>query len=83
MNQEKKELEIDSLWHYLFFDEIDARHKFRDTIHNLSDIPNMEPDDKREYIMRRIPKLQALTFVLHRLGLSDKADQLKRQWQSV
>ena len=83
MSQEKKDQEIDGLWHYIFFDHADARHKFRDTMNNLSDVNQMEQNQKAKYILRRIPKLQALAFVLLRHGMTDKLDELRRCWQSV
>ena len=83
LTQEKKDQEIDGLWHYIFFDHADARHKFRDTMNNLSDVNQMEQYQKQNYIIRRIPKLQALAFVLLRHGMTNELDKLRRQWQSV
>lgn len=83
LSQEKKDQEIDGLWHYIFFDHADARHKFRDTMNNLSDVNRMNKEQKERYITRRVPKLQALAFVLLRHGMTDKLVQLQRQWQLV
>lgn len=83
LDKERKYQEIDGLWHYIFFDHADARHKFRDTMNNLSDVNKMEPIQKEKYILRRVPKLQALAFVLLRHGMIDELNSLKRQWQSV
>lgn len=83
LSQDKKDQEIDGLWHYIFFDRVDARHKFRDTLHNLSDVNSMSDVQKRKYILRRIPKLQALAFVLLRYGMENELNQLMQQWQSI
>lgn len=83
LSQEKKDQEIDGLWHYIFFDHSDARHKFRDTMNNLSDVNQMKKEQKEKYITRRIPKLQALAFVLLRHGMTDELEKLRSQWQIV
>lgn len=83
MTQSKKQMEIDSLWHYMFFDRIDAEHKFYDTCHNLSDVHLMQPDTKEKYILRRIPKLNALDFVMRKYNMSDHLNLLKTKWQAV
>lgn len=83
MDSEKRQSEIDSLWHYIFFDRIDAEHKFYDTCHNLTDVNQMEIDKKTKYILRRIPKLNALAFVMQTLWMSHHLSVLKRKWQEI
>lgn len=38
-------------------------------MHNLSDVNEMSPEEKERYILRRIPKLQALTFILQQYNM--------------
>ncbi len=83
MDSEKRQSEIDSLRHYMFFDRIDAEHKFYDTCHNLSDVNKMSPDTKEKYILRRIPKLNALVLVMQKFSMIDHINTLKRKWQAV
>ncbi len=80
LSPEKKEKEIDWLWHYLFFDPTDARHKVIDTINNLSDLKDMK--EKEDYKLRRIPKLLALKFVLDRYDMTYEVDMLLQIWTS-
>lgn len=80
LSPEKKEKEIDGLWHYLFFDPTDARHKFIDTMHNLSDMKDMK--EKEYYKLRRIPKLQALIFVFNKYDMTHEIDMLLQAWTS-
>jgi hypothetical protein len=83
MDVEKKNMEIDSLWHYAFFDRIDALHKYYDTMHNLSDVNKMSSEKKDSYILRRIPKLNALAFVMQKYSMGNYLDSIKRKWQEI
>ena len=80
LSNEKREEEIDGIIHYLYFDQIDAKHKYYDTIHNLSDVHEMESLGKEKYLTRRLVKLQILAFVLYRFNMSDELDRLREYW---
>ncbi len=80
LSPEKKEKEIDGLWHFLFFDPTDARHKVIDSMNNLSDVKDMK--EKEYYKLRRIPKLQALLFVLEKYKMTHEIDMLLQAWTS-
>jgi len=80
---DKKSQEIDSLWHYAFYDQADAIHKIYDTFHNLSDVNDMKKEKKDKYILRRIPKLNALSWVLQQHQMTEPLSLLKRRWQEV
>ena len=89
--KEKKEKEIDGLWHYKFFDEIDAMHKYYDTTNNIADMNAMSLvpkenevlSEKQKYEIRRKPKLSALIYVLNKLKMSREKSELLQLWLSV
>lgn len=83
MDEQKKEAELANLRQYLYFDRFDALHKWYDTMHNLKDVNSMPHSRKERYILRRIPKLNALILVLNRYELSYEVTFLKRRWQEV
>jgi hypothetical protein len=82
MSEEKKETEILACWNYAFFDEHDARHKYYDTLHNLSDVAHMQDENEKiKYIARRIPKVNALVMALKRNGLQKYIEKLASVWR--
>ena len=83
MDEQKKEAELENLRQYLYFDRLDALHKWFDTMHNLKDVNDMPHSRKERYILRRIPKLNALILVMNRYRLFEEVILLKRRWQEI
>ena len=84
MTKEDQEAEIGACWNHAFFDEKDALHKYYDTVHNISDIEQMHDEDKKmRYILRRIPKINALMMVLKHNNMNRYIDSLKSIWTQM